>query len=167
MPPAHAAQAGASDIISLLAMTNDDDKRECLAFYKTGSNQPMGSWGHEYVRCVPDTLLASITRGRHLAAEAADEFKERAADQPTDDLVALAAAIIPYFMAHNAEADACDLLMEVRRRCGSCRRECAQIEQLGMLLEHVDVKAYPRVTLYLMSCVPYVPGVLHSVRRRR
>jgi hypothetical protein len=29
------------------------------------------------------------------------------------DLAAIAAVIIPYFMAHNAEAEACDLLMEV------------------------------------------------------
>ena len=53
----------------------------------------------------------------HLAAEAADEFKDRvASDAPTEDLQTLAAAITPYFMAHNAEADACDLLMEVINR---------------------------------------------------
>jgi 26S proteasome regulatory subunit N1 len=51
---------------------------------------------------------------RHLAAEAADEYKQRLeAEESTDDLFQLAAEIIPYFMAHNAEADACDLLMEV------------------------------------------------------
>ena len=39
-------------------MTNDNDTRECLKYYKTGSGQPMGSWGHEYVRCaVPPTCV--------------------------------------------------------------------------------------------------------------
>ncbi len=33
-----------------------------------------------------------------------------------------------------------------------------QIERLDLLIANVDAKAYPRVTLYLMSCVPYVAG---------
>jgi 26S proteasome regulatory subunit N1 len=41
-------------------------------------------------------------------------------EEPTEDLFHLAAEIIPYFMAHNAEADACNLLMEVRLCC-TCR----------------------------------------------
>jgi 26S proteasome regulatory subunit N1 len=60
----------------------------------------------------------------HLSAEVADEYKQRLADnadatpdQLKDvlaDLSTIASSIIPYFMAHNAEAEACDLLMEVR-----------------------------------------------------
>merc|ERR1712013_855904 len=42
-----------------------------------------------------------------------------------------------------AEAEACDLLMEV--------------EQLDDLQQYVDDSAYNRVCLYLVSCVPYVP----------
>jgi 26S proteasome regulatory subunit N1 len=38
-------------------------------------------------------------------------------------------------MAHNAEAEACDLLME--------------IERLDLLEQYVDESAYPRVCLYL------------------
>ena len=45
-------QASASDIVSLLAMTNDNEERECLRYYKSGSRQTMGTWGHEYVRYV-------------------------------------------------------------------------------------------------------------------
>jgi hypothetical protein len=33
-----------------------------------------------------------------------------------------------------------------------------QIERLDLLEQNVDVKSYPRVCLYLMTCVPYVPG---------
>jgi len=131
-----ANKASVSDIVSLLAMTNDNEARECLHYYQSGTHQAMGTWGHEYVR--------------HLASEAADEFKDRVEeDKPTDDLFAIAGEIIPYFMAHNAEADACDLLME--------------IERLDLLIANVDVKAYPRVTLYLMNCVPYVPGPEDSI----
>ena len=51
--------------------------------------------------------------------------------------------IVPSQMSHHAEAEACDLLMEV--------------EQLDQLIQYVDETAYPRVCLYLTSCVPYVP----------
>jgi len=50
-------------------------------------------------------------------------------------LVGLACQIVPYNMAHNAEAEACDLLME--------------IERLDLLEQYVDESAYPRVCLYL------------------
>ena len=50
-------------------------------------------------------------------------------------LVGLARQIVPYNMAHNAEAEACDLLME--------------IERLDLLEQYVDESAYPRVCLYL------------------
>jgi len=50
-------------------------------------------------------------------------------------LVGLASKIVPYNMAHNAEAEACDLLME--------------IERLDLLEQYVDESAYPRVCLYL------------------
>ncbi len=31
-------------------MTIENSERACLKYYKTGSLQPMGSFGHEYVR---------------------------------------------------------------------------------------------------------------------
>ena len=54
-------------------------------------------------------------------------------------LVTLAQQIVPYHMSHNAEAEACDLLME--------------IERLDLLEKHVDQTAYPRVCLYLTRFV--------------
>lgn len=45
-------------------------------------------------------------------------------------------------MAHNAETEACDLLME--------------IDQVDLLEQYVDATAYTRVCLYLTNCVPYV-----------
>jgi 26S proteasome regulatory subunit N1 len=52
-----------------------------------------------------------------------------------DQLVALAMEIIPYDMQHNAETDACDLLME--------------IERLDKVEEHTDENNFQRVCLYL------------------
>ena len=46
-------------------------------------------------------------------------------------------------MAHNAEAEACDLLME--------------IEHVELLIDYVEKETYQRVCLYFLSCVPYVP----------
>jgi 26S proteasome regulatory subunit N1 len=74
---------------------------------------------------------------RHLAGEIAGEWADMSG---TDEelrlkLVGLAHQIVPYNMAHNAEAEACDLLME--------------IERLDLLEQYVDESAYPRVCLYL------------------
>lgn len=52
-----------------------------------------------------------------------------------EKLVGLAKQIVPHHMSHNAEAEACDLLME--------------IEKLELLEEYVDDAAYSRVCLYL------------------
>lgn len=85
---------------------------------------------------------------RHLAGEIAQEWDEIAVEGDEGkakraQLTALVEQIIPFQMTHNAEAEACDLLME--------------IEQLEMLEAHVDEAAHNRVCLYLSSCVPYVP----------
>lgn len=52
-----------------------------------------------------------------------------------EKLVALGKQIVPYHMSHNAEAEACDLLME--------------IERLDLLQDYVDEAAFARVCLYL------------------
>jgi hypothetical protein len=54
-------------------------------------------------------------------------------------LLTISKEIVPYHMAHNAEAEACDLLME--------------IEHLDLLSDYVDELAYPRVCLYLKRWV--------------
>jgi hypothetical protein len=54
-----------------------------------------------------------------------------------EDLLSLAKEIVSFYMAHNAEADACDLLME--------------IEQVELLLNYVEKETYQRVCLYLLG----------------
>ncbi|CAG9809881.1 unnamed protein product [Chironomus riparius] len=120
-----------AEIISVLAMTMGTGK-DCLVYRllcdENSKESALGLWGHEYVR----HLSGEIASNWH---EASEQFRER--------LEILVDQIIPYNMAHNAEAEACDLLMEV--------------EKLNLLEKYVDESAYPRVCLYLQSCVPYVP----------
>lgn len=120
-----------AEIISVLAMTMGTGK-DCLVYRllcdENAKECEIANWGHEYVR----HLSGEIASNWH---EASPQFRER--------LEVLVDQIIPYNMAHNAEAEACDLLMEV--------------EKLNLLEKYVDESAYPRVCLYLQSCVPYVP----------
>lgn len=51
---------------------------------------------------------------RHLAGETGTEWRERAAaEEGTESLASLVRQIVPFHMAHNAEPEAVDLLLEV------------------------------------------------------
>uniref|UniRef100_A0A8D3CMM0 26S proteasome non-ATPase regulatory subunit 2 n=1 Tax=Scophthalmus maximus TaxID=52904 RepID=A0A8D3CMM0_SCOMX len=91
-------------------------ERECLKYRLLGSQEELASWGHEYVR--------------HLSGEVAKEWQEVEESDKTqqETLLKLVREIVPYNMAHNAEHEACDLLME--------------IERLEMLEDYIDENAY-------------------------
>ena len=74
---------------------------------------------------------------RHLAGQVSLEWQdlEEKDSEMKERLLKMVKDIVPYHMAHNAEAEACDLLME--------------IERLDMLHDYVDDSAYTRVCLYL------------------
>nr|XP_039267177.1 26S proteasome non-ATPase regulatory subunit 2-like [Styela clava] len=123
-----------ADIVSVLGMTMSEE-RECLKYRLVGTQEEIGSWGHEYVR--------------HLSGEVASEWKEimDAEGEPDakklDALGNLIEDIVPYNMKHNGETDACDLLMEINK--------------LELLDKFVEKSTFSRVCLYLTSCVPYTP----------
>merc|ERR1712106_1227589 len=129
---AGAVKVQCADVVSVLAMTMSET-RECLQFKLQGNQttEEMDLWGHEFVR--------------HLAGEIVQQYQELPVDDTLEKekLISLAKMIVPSQMNHHAEAEACDLLMEV--------------EQLGNLQQYVDESAYNRVCLYLVSCVPFVP----------
>jgi hypothetical protein len=103
--------------------------QESLKYRLLGSEGDIGSWGHEYVR--------------NLAGEIAQEFQKRQDDDmPIDALMELVQQIVSFHMKHNAEPEAVDLLMEV--------------EDLDLLVEHVDSTNYKRTCLYLTSSSKYV-----------
>lgn len=71
------------------------------SFRLQGSQDNIVSWGHEYLR--------------NLAGEIGEEYSSRRESQASaDDLLALVKQIAPHHMAHNAEPEAVDLLLEVR-----------------------------------------------------
>lgn len=121
-----------ADILSVLAMTmSAEGERESLKYRLLGSEGDIGSWGHEYVR--------------NLAGEIAQEYtKRQSKEAPIDDLMELVQQIVAFHMKHNAEYEAVDLLMEV--------------EDLDLLVEHVDKTNYKRTCLYLTSAARYLPG---------
>jgi len=96
----------------------------------------------------------SVAAGdRHLSAEVKEDWQEldelkpetsRPADVATrrNQLLEMVYQIVPYLMEHNAEAEACDMLME--------------IERLDLLQQYVDRAAFPRVCLYLRRST-YLP----------
>ncbi|CRG83951.1 26S proteasome regulatory subunit rpn-1 [Talaromyces islandicus] len=118
-----------ADTLSVLGMTYGvEDKFETLKYrlLAKSSEEDLGSWGHEYVR--------------HLALEIGQEYQNRLVeDKSCEDLVELALSLVPYFLTHNAEADAVDLLSE--------------LEMIEEVSKFVDENTYQRVCLYMVSMV--------------
>ncbi|RKO97191.1 26S proteasome regulatory complex, non-ATPase subcomplex, Rpn1 subunit, partial [Caulochytrium protostelioides] len=141
-PESRAEKKPFADILSVLAMSYaGDDKRESLNYRLRGAGESPGLWGHEYVR--------------HLASEIIDEYDARInaalaanPEAPIDkkalqaDMMPLAMELVPFFLQHNAEADACDLLLE--------------LEALENLIPLVTKETAARICLYIVSCVSYV-----------
>ncbi|RCK64106.1 26S proteasome regulatory subunit RPN1 [Candida viswanathii] len=120
-----------ADILSVLATTySDEGNRDSLKYRLLASDETIADWGHEYMR--------------HLALEIGESYQENLGvdESLVAKLVKLALQIIPFFLKHNAEADAVDLLLEI---------EC-----IDKLPGFVDENTYARVCLYVTSCVPYL-----------
>ncbi|CEP62046.1 proteasome regulatory particle base subunit RPN1 LALA0_S04e06524g [Lachancea lanzarotensis] len=141
-----------ADTLSVLAMTySDEAKRDSLRFRLLSEEKDVASWGHEYVR--------------HLALEIGDVYNEQVEKEAGDSsepspepaatgskgplnvskeaLVHLSLEIVPYFLKHNGEADAVDLLLE--------------IESIDKLPQFIDENTFHRVCQYMIACVPLLP----------
>jgi 26S proteasome regulatory subunit N1 len=116
---------------------SDSGKRETLSYRLVGSpSATMGSWGHEYVRHLSLEIGQEYANIQQLAAD------DQVGKISSEELLKLALDVVPFFMAHNAEADACDLLLE--------------LESLALLPDFVDKNTWRRVCIYITSCVMYV-----------
>lgn len=139
-----------ASILSVLAMTYSDTGKRDTLYYRliSGTSEGPGTWGHEYVR--------------HLAAELGEEYvslvetpeeeangsaekpevegEDKARHYTVEQLRGLGLELVDFFLKHNAEVDAVDLLLE--------------LESTQVLTEKVDDKTYPRVCQYMVSCVP-------------
>ena len=116
-----------ADVLSVLGMTHgDEEKLETLKYRLLAPSEDLGSWGHEYIR--------------HLALEIGQDYQRRMnEDVEAQELVDLARSLVPYFLSHNAEADAVDLLSE--------------LERIQEIPQYLDENTYPRVCLYMVSMV--------------
>ena len=144
-----------------------------LRYKLKGNPDPenISAWGHEYIRHLSGEIVTLWNEDDEEEEEEeakeeekmeTDEKKTKEGDKKEEGeeaekpkkkkklekvskeaLLQLVEAIVPSQMKHHAEAEACDLLMEV--------------ERLDLLDDHVDKSAFQRVCLYLTSCVPYVP----------
>ena len=117
-------QDALADILSVLGMTYaDEDRQDSLKYRLLAPTDDPGSWGHEYVR--------------HLALEIGQDYQKRIAeDKPVGDLVNLTLNIVPFFLSHNAEADAVDILSEM--------------EMIEEITKYLDENTYQRVCLYMV-----------------
>ncbi|KAJ2334962.1 proteasome regulatory particle base subunit, partial [Coemansia sp. RSA 2673] len=137
-----------ASILSLLGMAYDKDgKRDCLRYrllagYEDGQ---ISEWGHEYAR--------------HLAMEIGEEFAAKIEDEDEESaetLLEVAKEVVPFFLKHNADADAVDLL-----------------EELGhheLIADYVTKETFERVCLYMISCSPLLAppsdlGFLETARK--
>jgi 26S proteasome regulatory subunit N1 len=125
--PAGPEKDSLADMLSVLGMTYGvEDKLETLKYRLLAKSDDLGSWGHEYIR--------------HLALEIGQEYQNRVTEEKdAQDLVDLSLSLVPYFLSHNAEADAVDLLSE--------------LEMIEEISHFVDENTYQRVCLYMVSMV--------------
>ena len=125
--PVGPAKDAFADVLSVLGMTQGDEERlDTLKYRLFAPSDDLGGWGHEYVR--------------HLALEVGQDYQRRLAeDEDAQELINLADTILPYFLSHNADADAVDLLIELER-----------IQEIPRFL---DENTYSRVCLYMVSMV--------------
>lgn len=113
-----------ADVLSVLSMTSDSTT-DTLQYRLLGSTSFV-EWGHEYCK--------------HLSLQIISNYHNSSFDSAL--LVDLATHLVPFFLKHNAEADACDLLIE--------------LEHLHLLVGFVDKLSFKRVCLYIVGCSRFV-----------
>lgn len=128
-----------ADVLSVLSMTySDDGKYDSLKYRLLSNEKNIESWGHEYMRHL--ALEIGDVYNKQVEKEADESTPEPDADFNQQDLVSLSLQIVPYFLKHNGEADAVDLLLE--------------IESIDKLPQFVDDTSFTRVCQYMVACVP-------------
>lgn len=141
-----------ADVLSVLAMTySEENKYDSLRFRLLSDATNIESWGHEYVRHlaleigevhdeqVEKEAVSNSSDNDTLTTGSTDELF----DFSSESLLQLALEIVPYFLKHNGEADAVDLLSE--------------IEAIDKLPQYIDENSYRRVCQYMTACVSLLP----------
>jgi len=153
MPDSNPNKKALADILAVLAITmGEESARESLRFKIQGNISQISIWGHEFIRNISGEIGAEYNASQDAASAPPSATPSTATPATTappsitvsnSQLLELVDQIIPFNMTHNAEPEACDLLMEV--------------EQLPRIIDHVDTTNYERVCAYLIACSSYVP----------
>lgn len=142
-----------ADVLSVLGMVySDEGKHDSLKFRLLCDEKDIESWGHEYIRHlaleIGDVYNEQVEKEATESDESTEESPkppqiDQAFDFSQEDLIQLSLEIVPYFLKHNGEADAVDLLLE--------------IESIDKLPQFVDENTFHRVCRYMVACVPLLP----------
>ncbi|KAK7197658.1 proteasome regulatory non-ATPase subunit [Novymonas esmeraldas] len=119
------------DLLSFISMTLElnNGGRTLLEHKLKGTKDDLAQWGHEYLR--------------FLAGAIGEEWRERAANkESTDYLDSFVHQITVYMLAHQDEATALDLLME--------------IDGIARILPHVEAANHKRIASYIASISRYL-----------
>lgn len=145
-------KASLGEILSVLAMTySENGKHDSLRYALLSETKNIENWGHEYIRHlaleigeVYDDQMENQDSGNASLGESEEATpKLNAFDFPKEDILQLSLDIVPYFLKHNGETDAVDLLLE--------------IEAIDKLPQFVDENTFERVCQYMVACVPLLP----------
>ncbi|KAI9297710.1 26S proteasome regulatory complex, non-ATPase subcomplex, Rpn1 subunit [Neoconidiobolus thromboides FSU 785] len=125
-----------ADVLSIIGMSyGKQDDRIALKYRLLGSEEDIISWGHEYIR----TLALEIGQDLGKIKDTFTDYDE--IQNHHKRLYQLTKQIVPFFLKHNAEADAVDLLIES--------------EYIRDIIDLVDEENFKRVCLYMNSCASY------------
>ncbi|CEF69124.1 26S proteasome non-ATPase regulatory subunit 2 [Strongyloides ratti] len=121
-----------ADVISVIAMVAGEGI-DVVTYRLLGLGNQVGEWGNEYVK--------------HLTLDVVTAWKE-IGDTPEDEarakvLMDLVSNVVEYYITHNSEVEACDLLME--------------IDRFDVLIKLAKAGECQKLCNYLLACVDYAP----------
>lgn len=165
--PEHPAWFLHAEVLSVLGMTNGDEKeRPCLKYRllaetfigekpEVDAQKSLSTLNiSEDVKSLLTDARTKASKGlgcwgheyvKHLCHEIITIWPELSEDDAAIKKISvqsLVNEILPFLMAFNAETDACDLLLE--------------IDQIEAIIDQIDENNIARVCLYLISCEPFV-----------
>ena len=122
-----------ADLLSLLTIVNVDTNYDVLLYRLECPVENIGFWGHEYVRCLTKVIMRAYQKPETLP-------------HPIN-FDPLVSQIARYYMEHNDEPDACDLLLA--------------LDRLEDIVELVDEESHSRVCTCLLQLYDYKPDPIN------
>ncbi|XBW35983.1 hypothetical protein QEN19_001556 [Hanseniaspora menglaensis] len=163
----HETKSKLADVLSVLFTTFEDTGSFQVLKYRCLSDESkFDLWGHEYVRHLSLQMGEAYNKlyeedEEEQEQEAEEESREEVQDEiesdvdskenkfvlssaiTQDKILQLADIVVPYFIEHNGETDAVDLLSE--------------IDNIELISEYADSANHHRVCKYMVACAPLLP----------